>query len=135
MSAYRALNGGRTWWAHFEFTRLFGAGRRVSGFVQVAQHLPRTGRIALFERGHGQQRFAPGQGFDTGSKGNLAIGTTFGAIGSISAAKCVRLLSYLWLSLRSPHWNADAATVRQLATHTAGLTTFDSPASDSLRIA
>jgi CubicO group peptidase (beta-lactamase class C family) len=29
--------------------------------------------------------------------------------------------------LRSPHWNADEATVRQLATHTAGLTTFDSP--------
>jgi CubicO group peptidase (beta-lactamase class C family) len=30
--------------------------------------------------------------------------------------------------LRSPHWNADEATVRQLATHTAGLTTFDSRA-------
>jgi CubicO group peptidase (beta-lactamase class C family) len=30
--------------------------------------------------------------------------------------------------LRSPHWNADEATVRQLATHTAGLTTFDSHA-------
>ena len=27
--------------------------------------------------------------------------------------------------LRSPHWNAEDATVRQLATHTAGLTTFD----------
>jgi hypothetical protein len=39
------FNGGRIWWAHFEFTRLFGAarrGRRVSGFAQVAQNLPRN---------------------------------------------------------------------------------------------
>jgi CubicO group peptidase (beta-lactamase class C family) len=39
--------------------------------------------------------------------------------------------------LRSPQWNADEATVRQLATHTAGLTTFDIraplPAQDVVR--
>lgn len=28
--------------------------------------------------------------------------------------------------LRSPHWNADEATLRRIATHTAGLTTYDS---------
>jgi hypothetical protein len=42
------------------------SGRRVSGFVQVAQNLPRTSRIVLFERGHEQRRFPPGQGLDTG---------------------------------------------------------------------
>ena len=39
--------------------------------------------------------------------------------------------------LRSPRWNADEVTVRQLATHTAGLTTFDSgtpiPGEDIIR--
>jgi len=44
------------------------SGRPVSGFVQVAQNLPRTGRVALLERDHEQQRFASGQGFVTGSK-------------------------------------------------------------------
>ena len=36
------------------------SGRPVNGFVQVAQNLPRTGRVALFERDHQQQRFASG---------------------------------------------------------------------------
>ena len=39
--------------------------------------------------------------------------------------------------LRSPHWNPDEVTVRQIATHTAGLTTYDSseplPAADTIR--
>lgn len=39
--------------------------------------------------------------------------------------------------LRSPHWNANEATVRHLATHTAGLTTYDNrepiPAAEIIR--
>jgi CubicO group peptidase (beta-lactamase class C family) len=39
--------------------------------------------------------------------------------------------------LRSPHWNADEATVRHLATHTAGLATFNAqeqiPAAETIR--